>query len=170
LRDLVLLPIVDFVGLDELVPEDIIFDVGRPVILLPAYEGAPQPEASIERIVVAWDSSRAASRALADAMPLLQKAKKVCFLTVRGEKDIPGEPSWKDVERHLQMHGVLPEMDEVSIGTQAIGDAIRGYVAQRRADMLVMGAFGHSRLREFVLGGASRSIFTKPPLPVFMSH
>lgn len=170
LRDLVLVPVTDFVGMDEPVPEDIIFGIGRPVILMPAYEGAPQPEASLDRVVVAWDSSRAASRALADAMPLLQKAKKVHFVTVRGEKDIPADHSWKEVERHLQMHGVSAETEDLSIENRSIGDAILKYVADRRADMLVMGAFGHSQLREFILGGASRSVIRKPPLPVFMSH
>jgi nucleotide-binding universal stress UspA family protein len=103
-------------------------------------------------------------------MPLLQKARKVTVVTFRGEKDIPDYLSLKDVDRHLQMHNVAAEMDDASIDEGSIGDAIREYVAQHRADMLVMGAFGHSRLREFVLGGASRAITTKPPLPVFMSH
>jgi nucleotide-binding universal stress UspA family protein len=170
LRDLVLIPVTDFVGMDEPVPEDTIFGTGRPVILLPAYQGAPQPEASLERIVVAWDSSRAAARALADAMPLLQKAKKVYCVTVRGEKDLPATHSSKEVERHLQMHGILAETEEVSIEGRTIGDALMKYIAERRADILVMGAFGHSQLREFVLGGASRSVIRKPPLPVFMSH
>jgi len=169
-RDLVVAPIVDYIGLDELVVEDLIFGSGRPVILVPAYEGAPQQPSSIDRIVVAWDFSRAASRALADAMPLLKKAKNVSVLTVRGEKDIPDSLSLKEVGRHLQMHGVWADMEEISIDERSIGDAIREHLASHRTDLLVMGAFGHSRLREFVLGGASRSIITKPPVPVFISH
>lgn len=170
LRDLVLLPVTDFIGMDELVPEDTIFGVGRPVILVPAYLDAPHVEPALGRIVVAWDASRAAARALADAMPLLQKAKEVFCLTVRGEKDISEDTSSADVERHLRMHSVFAEMEEVSIGEQSIGEVMRRYAAAHRADMLVMGAFGHSQLREFILGGASRDFIKKPPLPVFMSH
>jgi len=169
-RDLVVTPIVDYIGLDELVVEDLIFGSGRPVVLVPAYEGAPQQPASIDRIAVAWDFSRAASRALADAMPLLKKAKNVSVLTMRGEKDIPSSLSLKEVDRHLQMHGVWADMVEKSIDERTIDDAIREHVASHRTDLLVMGAFGHSRLREFVLGGASRSIIAKPPVPVFISH
>jgi nucleotide-binding universal stress UspA family protein len=170
LRDLTVAPVPDYIGLDELVIEDLVFGTGRPTILLPAYEGAPQPEASIDRIAVAWDFSRAAARTLADALPLLQKAKKVCLFTVRGEKDIASTCSLSDVDRHLQTHGVLAEIEDVSADGQPIGEILRDYTVRRKADMLVMGAFGHSRLREFVLGGASRDIITKPPLPVFMSH
>jgi len=170
LRDLVLAPIPDFMGLDELMAEDLVFGTGRPVILLPAYQDAPALPESIGRIVVAWDYSRAAARAMADAMPLLQKARRVTFLTIRGEKDIPASPSWSDLNRHLGLHGVAAELDDLSIGAQPIGETICGHALQHKADMLVMGAFGHSRMREFVLGGASRSIIAKPPLPVFMSH
>jgi nucleotide-binding universal stress UspA family protein len=169
-RDLVITPVPDYFGLDELNIEDLIFETGRPTILVPAYDGAPHLPVSLDRVVVAWDFSRAASRTLADAIPLLQKAKKVAVVTFRGEKDIPEHLSLKEVDRHLQMHGVKAEMEDASIDERIIGDAICEYVSQHRADMLVMGAFGHSRLREFVLGGASRAIITKPPLPVFMSH
>ncbi|HEX2593844.1 MAG TPA: integrase arm-type DNA-binding domain-containing protein [Rhizomicrobium sp.] len=170
LHDLTIVPVPDYVSLDELVVEDLIFGTGRPAILLPAYEGAPKYEASLDRIVVAWDFSRAASRALADAMPLLKKAKKVSVLTVRGEKDIPDSMSQTDLYRHLQMHGVIADIDEVSAGGVTIGDAMMDNISARRANMLVMGAFGHSRLREFVLGGASRAMISKPPIPIFMSH
>lgn len=169
-RDLVLAPVPDTLGLDELEIEDLVFQTGRPAILIPAYDGAPRLQNSLDRIVVAWDFSRAASRALADAMPLLQKARKVSVLTFRGEKDIPGHLSLQEVDRHLQMHGVQAEMEDRSIDERGIGEAIREYVSAHRTDMLVMGAFGHSQLREFILGGASRAIMTKPPLPVFMSH
>ena len=169
-RDLVLAPVPDSFGLDELEIEDLVFQTGRPAILIPAYDCAPRLPVSLDRIAVAWDFSRAASRALADAMPLLKKAKKVSVLTFRGEKDIPAHLSLKEVDRHLQMHGVTAEMEDAAIDGRAIGDALREYASRHKIDMLVMGAFGHSRLREFILGGASRAIMTKPPLPVFMSH
>jgi len=170
LRDLTFVPIPDLIGLDELQAEDVIFGTGRPVILLPAYSEATTKAVNLDTVVVAWDFSRAASRALADAMPLLRMAKSVRVFTVRGEKDIPQHQSLKDVDRHLRMHGVAAIFDDVDIGDRSIGDAMRNYLAERKADLFVMGAFGHSRLREFVLGGATRSILGKPPVPVFVSH
>lgn len=170
LRDLTFLPIPDFIGLDELQSEDVIFGSGRPVILLPAYEGAKARTPSLDTIVVAWDFSRAAARALGDAIPLLQKAKQVRILLVEGEKDIDSFQTLADVQQHLLMHKISTSVDTIEIDECSIGDIINDYLRQTKADMLVMGAFGHSRLREFVLGGASRAIINKPPLPVFMSH
>jgi nucleotide-binding universal stress UspA family protein len=169
-RDLVLAPVPDYLGLEDLEIEDLVFKTGRPTILIPAYQDAPRLEVKLDKIVVAWDFSRAASRALGDAVPLLQKARKVTVVTIRGEKDISADLSLNEVDRHLQMHGVSANMDSFDIEEASIGEAIRGYVARHRADLLVMGAFGHSRLREFILGGASRSLMKKPPLPVFLSH
>jgi nucleotide-binding universal stress UspA family protein len=169
-RDLVLAPVPDYFGPEDLEIEDLVFKTGRPTILIPAYEGAPRLEVRLDRIVVAWDFSRAASRALADAIPLLQKASKVTVVTIRGEKDIPDNLSLNEVDRHLRMHGISADMENIEIEEDSIGKAIRDYVARRKADMLVMGAFGHSRLLEFILGGASRSIMKEPPLPVFLSH
>lgn len=170
LRDLTFLPVPDFIGLDELQTEDVIFGTGHPVVLLPAYEGAEVRKPSLDQIVVAWDFSQAAARALADAIPLLHKAAQVRILTVRGEKDIDERQTLEDVRRHLQTHDILPVLDNIDIGDRSIGKAIGEYLEEHKADMLVMGAFGHSRMREFVLGGATRSIVTKPPLPVFLSH
>jgi nucleotide-binding universal stress UspA family protein len=170
LRDLTFLPVPDFVGLDALPTEDVIFGTGHPVILLPAYEGAPVRKPSLDRVVVAWDFSQAAARALADAIPLLQRAGQVRILTVLGEKDMDDRQTLEDVRRHLQMHGFTPVLDRIDIGDRSIGRALEEYLGEHETDLLVMGAFGHSRLREFVLGGATRSMVTKPPLPVFLSH
>jgi nucleotide-binding universal stress UspA family protein len=170
LRDLTFLPVPDFIGLDELQTEDVIFGTGHPVVLLPAYEGAVVRKPSLDQIVVAWDFSQAAARALADAIPLLHMAAQVRILTVRGEKDIDDRQTLEDVRRHLQLHDILPVLDNIDIGDRSIFEAIDEYLQEHKADMLVMGAFGHSRMREFVLGGATRSMVTKPPLPVFLSH
>lgn len=170
LRDLTFLPIPDFIGLDELVPEDVIFGSGRPVILLPAYEGSKARLPSLDRVVVAWDFSRAAARALGDALPLLQRAKHVQVVLFCGEKDIPKEHSLADLDKHLRLHGLKAELTELDVGDESISDAISDHLTKQNADMLVMGAFGHSRLREFVLGGATRGLVRHPPVPVFMSH
>jgi nucleotide-binding universal stress UspA family protein len=170
LRDLTFVPVPDFVGLDALQTEDVIFGTGHPVVLLPAYEGAAIREPSLQRIVVAWDFSRAAARALADAIPLLQRAGQVRVVTVRGEKNLDNHQTSEDVCRYLQMHDIMPVLDVIDVGKFSVVEAITKYLREHKADMLVMGAFGHSRIREFVLGGVTRSMLTKPPLPVFLSH
>jgi nucleotide-binding universal stress UspA family protein len=170
LHDLTILPVPDFIGMEEDAAESVCFGTGRPVLLLPAYEGAILRSPSVKRVVVAWDYSRAASRALADALPLLRLATDVHVVTFCGEKDLPEEHALRDVSRHLQLHGIKATLDDADVGGRSIGDAMRDYLQEVKADLLVMGAFGHSRLREFVLGGATRSMFRKPPVPVFLSH
>jgi nucleotide-binding universal stress UspA family protein len=169
-RDLTFLPVPEMIGLDELFNEAVIFGSGRPVTLIPATaEKAPKSYA-IDRVVVAWDFGRAASRALADALPILKMAKEVHVVTFSGEKKFSKHLTVRDLDRHLKSHGIAAIFDTVGVSNHAIGAAIEAYVAKRKANLLVMGAFGHSRLMEFVLGGATRSILSAPPVPVFLSH
>lgn len=169
LRDLTFLPVPEFIGLDELYTEGVIFGSGRPAILLPTTGANRAPMSELNCAVVAWDFSRAASRALADAMPILEAAKQVRVVIFSNEKDIE-DLSTKDLERHLNSHGVKGNFDVINAESQPIGTAISSYVTSCQADLLVMGAFGHSRTMEFVLGGATRSILKAPPVPVFLSY
>ena len=170
LRDLTFLPIGSSVPADELNTESVIFGSGRPAILLPAMLDQSSKAVSLDKIAVAWDFSRAAARALADAMPLLQKAKRVHVFTVVNEKPISVDQSANNLEQHLRMHGVEAIIENLDAGRRSIGQVIGDYVAANHVDMLVMGAFGHSRMREFILGGATRSILSQPPVPVLLSH
>jgi nucleotide-binding universal stress UspA family protein len=165
-RDVTFIPIPELIGLDELYAEDVVFDSGRPVILLPAAPRYTRHPVELETIVIAWDGSRAAARAVGDALPILENAQNIRVLTVTGEKKIETETD--DLERHLKMHGVGIKIERIDAGGQSIGEVLTACTAE--ADMLVMGAFGHSRLREFILGGATRAILRNPPLPVFLSH
>lgn len=169
-RDMIFLPVGELIGLDELYVEDVIFGSGRPCMILPARDEQGSPEAEIDNVVVAWDHSRAAARALADAMPILEQAKKVRVVTFSGEKDIADAPTDSDLDRHLKLHGVTAAFETVDAGRKSIGTALGDYIERHKANLLVMGAFGHSRLREFVLGGATRSVLKAPPVPVFLSH
>ena len=170
LSDFIFLPIYELVGLEELYFESIIFGSGRSTMLLPAEEGFCRNKILPETVCVAFDFSRPAARALGDAMPLLEAAHRVHVVTVLGEKTIDNVVSWEELRMHLLRHGISAQRDEINSEGRPIGDVLRQYVETIRADLLVMGAFGHSRLVEFVLGGATRNILNKPPVPVLLSH
>ena len=121
-------------------------------------------------VAVAWDFSRAAARAVSDALPLLEKAKKVRVVTVLNEKQLDNKNSAEELSKNLSRHGIDVILDRVDAKGRPIGDVLEAYVASNAADMLVMGAYGHSRLREFVMGGATKSLLSKPPLPILFSH
>jgi nucleotide-binding universal stress UspA family protein len=169
-RDLTFLPVPEMIGLDELFNEAVVFNSGRPAILLPAVAEKGPKSFAIDRVVVAWDFGRAASRALADAMPILKMATDVRIVTFAKEKKFSDHLPITDLERHLKAHGVDAVFDTVDVNDHPIGEAIERYVTAHKANLLVMGAFGHSRMLEFILGGATRSVLSAPPIPVFISH
>lgn len=147
--------------------EHLIFEAGRPVVIVPAdYRGPVQNG----RIAVAWDNSRVAARALGDAMPLLRRAEEVVILTVGGERRLEASLETSDVIEALDRRGVAARFHQVDLEGRDIGQALGRDAIQLGSDLLVMGAFGHSRLRQFVLGGATRSVLDEPRLPVLLSH
>src|SRR5690606_35811509 len=132
----------------------VVFGSGRPTLVFrPA--GAPLPEQGLGTVVLAWDGSRSAARVMADALPLLAKAREVRVLTVVNEKPEARSGLGADVVRHLQAHGVTALAEEVDAARQSIGKVLEVYASQHGADLLVMGAYGRSRVREFILGGAT---------------
>jgi nucleotide-binding universal stress UspA family protein len=164
MRDLTILPfLTDDKGWPGLA-ERLIFESGRPVLLLPANASRPL---GFRRIIVAWDFSRPAARALGDSIPLLQRADHVRLITVVREK-LMASGRLEEVLRHLSHHEVSAAVEEIDAAGRTIGDALTSAAAE--SDLLVMGAFGHSRMRDFVLGGATRHMLQEPPLPVFLSH
>jgi nucleotide-binding universal stress UspA family protein len=169
LRDLTIVPVPEGDYLHQWYAESVIFGSGRPTVVLPHVRKRTGSFA-LDTVIVAWDFSRPAARAIADAMPILEKAKRVCVLTVTKEKAIDTRRSAAELAKHLARHGVDVVLDEVDAKGRGIGDVFEAHVTYRNADLLVMGAYGHSRLREFVLGGATKSMLTRPPAPVFLSH
>ena len=109
-------------------------------------------------------------RAVSDAMPLLEKAKMVRIVTVLNEKRLDSKHSAEELAKNLSRHGVEIVLDRVDAKGRPIGGVLEAYVASHALDLLVMGAYGHSRLRELVLGGATDSLLSKPPLPILFSH
>lgn len=153
----------------ELVVEASFLESGRPSLIVP-YIGARQLPP--KRILVAWDGSREAARAVGDAMPLLRKADEVLVLVVDPAKlkGRIGEQPGADLGEHLARHGVKVEVRTAASGGQAIGDIIIGQASDAGTDLVVMGGYGHSRLRELVLGGATQSLLDHMPIPVLMAH
>jgi nucleotide-binding universal stress UspA family protein len=150
-------------------PEEVVLSSGRPVLVVP-YIGAP---ATIgRRVVVAWDASREAARAVSDAMPILEQASSVLVVSINpkgtplGHGEVPGA----DIGAHLARHHVKVEVESVVSGGLSVGNALLSHIADRGADLLVMGAYAHSRVRELVLGGATRTILESMTVPVLMAH
>jgi nucleotide-binding universal stress UspA family protein len=164
LRDLTVMP----ESKDRWYAEAVMFGSGRPTLILPQ---KPRSRGiKFGTVAVAWDFSRAAARAVSDAMPLLEEAKKVRIVTVLNEKRLDSKHSAEELAKNLSRHGVDVAVDRVDAKGRPIGGVLETYVASHELDLLVMGAYGHSRLREFVLGGATDSLLSKPPLPILFSH
>lgn len=149
-------------------PEYVVLNCARPVLVVP-YAGEFRQIGA--RVLVAWDGSVEASRALANAMPLLRRAANVA-LAVFNPKRNPGahgQQPGADIALLLARQGV-----KVDVLAQRedndVGEALLSLAADQRADLIVMGAYGHSRVRELLLGGATRTILQKMTLPVLMSH
>ena len=142
---------------------------GRPCLVIP-YIGAQDTVGN--HVLVAWNARREAVRAVNDAMPILQAADSVSVLAVdppsgkRGEGAIP----CADICHHLARHGVHAEAASSMAKDIDIGSFLLSHAADRGADMIVMGAYGHSRLSEMMLGGVTRSMLQHMTVPVFMSH
>lgn len=149
--------------------ERLIFESGRPVLIFP--EEPVRPLATdIQTVAVAWDGSRQATRAVADALPFLRRAKTVRAFTATDDKPLSSAQAHQFVE-YLAGFGIEAIHEDVKKTDQnSIGTFMEAYVASRGVDLLVMGAYGHSRLREFILGGATRSILANPPCWVLLSH
>ena len=168
-RDLCIVPLTDrYDGQVELA-QQVIFRSGRPVLAF----AAVRPiliGAGLGDVVVAWDGSRSAARALADALPILERARSVRVVTFVNEKAVAKTGLADDALRHLAAHGVNAAAEEVDASGVRIGEAIDAYLAAAPADLLVMGAYGHARLLEFVLGGATEHVLRAPPTALFLSH
>jgi nucleotide-binding universal stress UspA family protein len=152
---------------EDLVIEAALFQSGRPLIVVPYVHKAPF---KADRIMACWDGSRIAARAIGDAAPFLARAKAVDVVIVatdQGKKDeIPGA----DMGQHLARHSASVDVKRLVAGDTDVANTLLSYAADAGADLMVMGGYGHSRLREFILGGTTRVILQSMTLPVLMSH
>jgi nucleotide-binding universal stress UspA family protein len=149
-------------------PTEVVLAAGRPALLVP-YAGA-FPEIG-RRVLIAWNGTREAARSLHDAMFLIESAETVTVLEVDPvEGDIAPDRRASQVVEALRRRGVAAAAETTISDGTPIADIILSRAADLTADLVVMGAWGHSRLREYVMGGASRGIFAEMTVPVLMSH
>jgi nucleotide-binding universal stress UspA family protein len=151
------------------VADRLAMESGRPVVIVPQTEAREQIG---ERVLVAWNGRREAARAVFDALPILQRAKevKVTWVNPQSEHDEAEDIPAADICATLARHGVMCEAtDEVQPRTN-VGETLLACAKDYGADLMVMGCYGHTRLREFVFGGASRHVLKKMSIPVLMSH
>jgi len=158
-------PHPDLPGDRDVIIETALFGSGRPLLVVPYVWKEPF---QIETIMVAWDGGAPAARALSDVMPMLARARRVEVVVVDDGPDrdtIPGP----DAQLHLKRHGIEAGLRRLT-GTRDIADTLLSQASDTGADLLVMGGYGHSRFREFILGGATEGVLASMTLPVLMAH
>ncbi len=154
-------------AVEEIIAESALFESGRPVIVVPYIQKAPL---KLDRVMLCWDGSRAAARAIGDAMPLLARSGRVEVVIVANERGKTDQIEGADMGAHLARHGLNVEVRRMALGEIDVADVILSHAADTSCDFIVMGGYGHSRLREFVLGGVTRSILRAMTAPVLMAH
>lgn len=154
--------------MEEETPEYVAMNSARPVLVVP-YAG--HFEAPFKRVLVAWDGRMEATRAVTAALPLMKQAQKVTLAVYNAGRDPGshgGEPG-ADIALYLARHGIQVEVSS-QVTDIDVGSALLSFAADIDADLLVMGCYGHSRFREIMLGGVTRTVLQSMTLPVLMSH
>ncbi|HEY4773799.1 MAG TPA: universal stress protein [Xanthobacteraceae bacterium] len=160
-------PVPKTIVTEDLMVQAALFDSGRPLIVVPYIQRAG---AKFDRVAVCWDGSRSAARAIADALPLLGRAAAIDLVIVTDEPlksdDVPGA----DIAQHLARHDLPMNVCRIGHGEIDVGNTILNFVADHSIDFLVMGGYGHSRLRERVFGGVTQTMLMSMTVPTLMSH
>jgi nucleotide-binding universal stress UspA family protein len=169
LTDLSLVPVKSHDSRSERIVERLIFESGRPILMCPE-EGANELSAAFDRVMVAWDHSAPAARALADALPLIEDAADIRVVTATDERTQDQAESGKALLRHLAEHEISATFETIRIDGSSMGKVFEDYVRKNAIDLLVMGAYRHSRLNEVIWGGATKTVIGRPPCWVMMSH
>ncbi|HEX4408764.1 MAG TPA: universal stress protein [Xanthobacteraceae bacterium] len=154
-------------SLDDIIAETTLFTSGRPMIVVPYIQKEPL---KLDRVMVCWDGSRQSARAVGDALPFLIKAGSVEIVVVTNERGKQDEIEGADIAEHLARHDIKVSVHRVAKGDIDVADALLSHASDSGTDMMVMGGYGHSRLREFVLGGVTHTILRSMTVPVLMAH
>jgi nucleotide-binding universal stress UspA family protein len=165
-HDLTILGIGDHDAALRGTAEEVIFAAGRPILLVPE----DLEPGAYDHVAIAWDGSRVASRAVADAWPFLKRAKTVSILSVTDEKPLAHGDAGSRLADYFRRHGLDARLSELATEDRPIGETLQSHALAAGAGLLVMGGFGHSRMREFVLGGATAGVLRKLEMPVLISH
>jgi nucleotide-binding universal stress UspA family protein len=151
---------------DNTIPQEILFQSGGPVLLIPyTHKGPFEPK----HIGIAWDGSRLAARALRDAAPFLARAHAITIITVNSA-EMPAEISAATLVAHLARRGLAARIESLSADRADIQPTILSIAADTGLDLIVMGGYGHSRLQERILGGVTRGMLQSMTVPTLMSH
>ncbi len=146
--------------------QSLVFGAGVPVILVPASTIA----SAVDHIAIAWDGSRVAARALCDALRLLASGGRVTVVTVQDEKTLGGSSIAQTLATSLERRGYTANAINITLDGRTIANALQDTALSEGAQLLAMGGFGHSRLRDFILGGATKGVFSDLRLAVLLSH
>jgi nucleotide-binding universal stress UspA family protein len=151
---------------ERLTIEAALFESGRPVMIVPYIQ---KSGIKLDRVMACWDGSRNAARAISDAIPLLRKATQIDVVTV-DHKDRRNELRGLSITQHLARHGLSVDLKSLVAPDSDAANVILSQAADSGADLIVMGGYGHTRLREIVLGGVTREMLKAMTVPVLMSH
>lgn len=141
---------------------DVLLGAACPVLLLPDKKPSALPS---QTVLLAWNGERECARALKAAMPMLSQVKKIDVVSINGEDD-----DTKAISDHLSRHGTVTEVHSLEGSHFDNGEALLGKAAELGSEMLIMGAYGHSRIRELMLGGTTRHVLEHTQIPVLFSH
>lgn len=169
LRDMAIAIVRTADSLSEKLVERLLFETGRPVLLCPE-ETVDSLAASLDHAAIAWDHSAPAARALGDALPLLRRASRVRILTATDKTTAAQKASGEALARHLAEHDVKAMFESIAIDGSSVGKVFERYVEDNGVDLLVMGGFRHSRLKEHIWGGVTSTVINRPPCWVMLSH
>jgi nucleotide-binding universal stress UspA family protein len=164
---IVLQPDADQDTFDNTIPREVLFQAGGPVLFVPhIFRGAFRAK----RIGICWDGSRLAARALRDARPFFEKADALVAISINGADSVPADALSEKLAKHLARAQLPVRLIDLRAARSEIQPSILSIAADENLDMLVMGAYGHSRLQEGILGGVSREMLNTMTVPTLMSH
>jgi nucleotide-binding universal stress UspA family protein len=169
LKDLTMVPVKSHGNQSERIVERLIFDSGRPILMCPE-EFAGELAVAFDEVMIAWDHSAPAARAVADALPMLRSAAQVRIVTATDNKTDAELESGAALVSHLAEHGIKASFETVKIEGSSVGKVLEAYVKANAIDLLIMGAYHHSRMNEIVWGGATKTVIGRPPCWVMMSR
>jgi len=169
LKDCSVVPVKSYDSLSEKLVERLLFESGRPVLMCPEAR-ADALGTAFNEIAIAWDHTAPAARAVADALTLLRKARRMRIVTATDRATTAQSSSGAALQRHLREHGIEAQLDTIAIAGSSVGKVFEAYLENNAIDLLVMGGYRHSPVNQWFWGGMTNTIINAPPCWVMLSH